>query len=322
MRKALVVGIDDYKNCPLNGCCNDAREIAKLLKTNEDDTPNFDVKVQLNVSCKSDLINLITECFNGNSEIGLFYYSGHGYIDNFGGYLATPDFSKDNNGVSLSDLINVVNESKCRNKIIILDSCYSGDIGKIPITDINTSVIGDGVTILTSSKDTETSTESNGHGLFTSLLLEALNGGAADVLGNITAASVYSYIDKSLGAWHQRPVFKTNITQFTSLRNVKPRVDKVILRKVCQYFVSENSCINLDPSFEPTNTNSVHHEIIPPYAKEENTKIFSDLQKLVKIGLVAPVDEEHMYFAAMHSKSCRLTEMGKQYWRLFSKGRL
>ena len=41
MRKALVVGIDDYPNAPLTGCVNDAEKIAALLKTNGDGKPNF-----------------------------------------------------------------------------------------------------------------------------------------------------------------------------------------------------------------------------------------------------------------------------------------
>ena len=31
MRKALVVGINDYTDCPLNGCCNDADEVSSIL---------------------------------------------------------------------------------------------------------------------------------------------------------------------------------------------------------------------------------------------------------------------------------------------------
>lgn len=31
MRKALVVGIDQYTGCPLHGCCNDADAIANVL---------------------------------------------------------------------------------------------------------------------------------------------------------------------------------------------------------------------------------------------------------------------------------------------------
>lgn len=31
MRKALIVGINDYPNCPLFGCINDARSVAEIL---------------------------------------------------------------------------------------------------------------------------------------------------------------------------------------------------------------------------------------------------------------------------------------------------
>ena len=43
-----------------------------------------------------------------------------------------------------------------------------------------------GVTILAASKESECSVECNGHGVFTSLLIGALKGGASDLLGNIT----------------------------------------------------------------------------------------------------------------------------------------
>lgn len=47
--KALIVGIDAYSQAPLRGCVNDAEEIAKLLETNEDGSPNFSVKLKRNV---------------------------------------------------------------------------------------------------------------------------------------------------------------------------------------------------------------------------------------------------------------------------------
>ena len=74
--------------------------------------------------------------------------------------------------------------------------------------------------------------------------------------------------------------------------------------------------VDVNPSFEPTNSPDVQHKVIKPYANPTNTRIFSDLQKLEGIGLVIPVGEEHMYFAAMNSKQCALTSVGKHYWRL------
>ena len=54
----------------------------------------------------------------------------------------------------------------------------------------------------------------------------------------------------------------------------------------------------------------------------QKVKTFKLLQEYVKIGLVVPVDEEHMYYAAMNSKSCRLTAIGYLYWRLASENKL
>lgn len=320
MRKALVVGIDKYEFFPLHGCCNDAEAVKEILSKNGDGSPNFSVKTVKNIQSRAELKNLISVCFSGDDDVALFYYSGHGHIDAFGGYLVTPDYSEGDYGVSLQDILTIVNDSRCKDKIIILDSCYSGAMGNIPVLKQSASIINEGVTILTASRSLETSLEVGGHGLFTSLLLGALEGGAADVTGHITLGGIYAYIDKALGPWEQRPVFKTNVTRFTSLRNVIPQVDIAVLRKICTYFSDENTEFQLDPSFESTNSPKYKHELIKPYANEEHMKIFSDLQKLEGIGLVVPIREEHMYFAAMKSKSCALTSIGKQYWRLVNKG--
>lgn len=254
MRKALIVGIDDYANCPLFGCCNDADAVSDELIKNGDGSPNFAVRKVLNVQTKGELRQLVEECFSGSADVALFYYSGHGHVDTIGGYLVTPDYAVGDYGLSLQDVLTIANNSKCKDKIIILDSCYSGTLGTISTLGQNTSIIGEGVTILTASHSTETSVEINGHGLFTSLLLEALKGGAADVTGHISLGGIYAYIDKALGPWEQRPVFKTNVTRFTSLKDVVPQIDISIIRNICTYFEEENSVLPLDPSFEPTNT--------------------------------------------------------------------
>lgn len=321
-RKALVVGIDDYNTCPLSGCCNDSEVVKDLLANHENGDPNFSVMKKDNVATKAELRMLIEKCFSGDDEIALFYFSGHGQIDGVGGYLVTPDYNEYDWGVSLQDVLTIANSSKCKERIIILDCCYSGVMGNISTSGQNTALINEGVTILTASREIEPAQEINGHGVFTTLLAEALQGGAADVTGHVTIGSIYAFIDKALGPWEQRPVFKTNVTQFTSLRNVTPQVDKVTLRKIAEYFVSEDLELALDPSFEPTNSEGYEHIVKEPYATKENTEIFADLQKLEGIGLVVPVGEKHMYFAAMNSKACKLTTIGKQYWKLVKEKKI
>lgn len=316
MRKALVVGINDYIECPLKGCINDAERVSKLLERNYDGSLNFEVELIKNVKSKGILCGKIRELFNDENDIALFYYSGHGYVNELGGYIMTPDFVQDDWGIKMSDIVSYANSSKSKNKIIILDCCYSGSIGNLQINE-QISAIGNGVTILTASRNNETASEVCGHGVFTQLLEEALNGEAANIQGEITPGSIYAYIDQALGAWAaQRPLFKTNISSFVSIRNVKPRVSRNELDILLKCFSNVNGEFPLNPSFEFTN--SLDTDIVPiePYANFQNVKIFKSLQRLESVDLVEPVDEEHMYFAAMKSKSCRLTPLGKYYWKL------
>jgi len=45
MKKALIVGIDNYSGASLTGCVNDANAMANVLETNGDGSPNFSIKL-------------------------------------------------------------------------------------------------------------------------------------------------------------------------------------------------------------------------------------------------------------------------------------
>jgi len=323
MKKALVIGIDNYpKGYKLDGCVNDASQFSELIGWNSDGTPNYDVLKTLNTQKKTELIKSIKGLFEGDGDSSLLYFSGHGHVDSLSGYLVTPDFEEEDPGVSMNDIIHIANRSKVKNKILILDCCHSGIIGESITSKYETTDISVGVSILTSSTKEQLSYEENGQGIFTTLLLDALRGGAADVMGNITPGSVYAYIDQALGAWEQRPVFKTNVNNFTCLRKIEPPIETSILRELPQLFESPAQEYKLDPSFEKTNNKNFVHQIIEPYTNLENSIIFSKLQKLESVGLVVPINEEHMYFAAMKSQSCKLTNLGLHYWRLATKNKI
>lgn len=319
-KKALVIGIDNYPNCPLYGCVNDAKGIAALLERNEDGSKNFDVRLETQGLKKDELLGLIEILFSKEDETALLYFSGHGDTKDYAEYICATDFSPSYPGVKLSDILELVNNSKCKNKVVILDSCFSGGMGNCPFSG-DKSVLTKGLTILSASRNYEQSIESNGQGVFTHLLTEALKGGAADLLGHITPGSIYAYIDKALGCWEQRPVFKTNIQEFISLRETKSPIAVEDLRALKDLFPNKSNSINLNPSFEYTNNPKEKHEYIEPYADENNVKIFKQLQRLERVGLVEPVDAQHMYFAAMNSKSCKLTSLGLYYKTLAENGR-
>lgn len=321
MKRALIVGIDNYPSSPLTGCINDANELAEIIQRNGDGTPNFGIKLETNIQSKAVLKGLINDLFKRDSETALFYFSGHGAVNESGGYIVTPDHQRNDLGVSMDEMLIAANKSKAKNKVIILDCCYSGTFGSPQLLD-NTAYISDGVTILTASMPNEYSKEINGHGVFTNLLLEALRGGAADLNGHITPGSIYSYIDQALGEWEQRPVFKTNISEFIKLRIVQPQVSLNVIRKLTEYFPTATDHYQLDPSYEDTNTLGSDHKTREPYANPLNVATFKDLQRLQSVGLVIPVDAEFMYYAAMESKACKLTNLGQHYWRLAKKNRI
>ena len=319
MRKALCVGIDSYKSVEdLHGCVNDANSVKSVLERNGDGTLNFDVRLMCATSENSyinriDLKDAIEDLFRSESEIAVFYYSGHGSIDLMGGYLCTSEITRPDEGLSLNDIMMYVSNSKAQNKVIILDSCFSGAIANS--TEMkNYSILHNGTTLLAACGDSEYSTEENGHGVFTSLLVEALYGGAMNLLGEVSPGSIYSYIDRSLGAWEQRPIFKANINGFVSLRKNAPPISISELRKLTEIFVSPSAEYKLDPTYEPDK-----HESDDKNVNKEHEAIFSILQKYVKLNLVVPVNEEHMYYAAIHHKSCKLTAQGQHYWNLVNK---
>lgn len=315
MRRALIVGINDYAGAPLQGCVNDAHSIAAVLETHGTGSPNFQIRILTSPTddvTRPILREAIEKLFATDCDIALLYFSGHGFLRSSDGYIVTKDATKYDEGISMTELLKIANASPVKNKVIILDCCFSGIMGTPNIAEGGVAQLSEGLTVLTASRGSEVAVERAGGGVFTGLVVAALQGGAADLRGHVTPGSIYAYVDQALGAWDQRPIFKTNVTQFTSLREVTPQVPLETLRKLIIYFPNPQDEYVLDPSFEDTVEGHV----------PEKAMVFKNLQKMEGVGLVVPVGEDHMYYAAMKSKSCRLTALGAQYWRLAKEKKL
>ena len=326
MKKALLIGINAYPTGnELHGCIEDIDCLERVIARNGDGSLNFHVKKMPDVQSSGEVMDRICELFNGNSDTALLYFSGHGYVNETGAEIVMPDDVRDARqyykGLQMKDIMEVVNKSPVRNKIIIFDCCHAGSLGKYSISDTG-SELTTGVSMLLACREDEYAEEIGGHGLFTELLCNALRGGAADPTGFVTMGGIYAYIDRSFGAWGQRPVFKTNVTEFAPVKTVIPEVSLDEIKKITNLFGGINDEISLDPSFEFTNDPKEEHKLVEPYACDENVAKFKTLQKLHSIGLVNPVGTPHMYFAAMESRSCRLTELGKYYWRLVKNDKI
>ena len=109
-------------------------------------------------------------------------------------------------------------------------------------------------------------------------------------------------------------MFKTNVKNFVSLRRAKSPLKMDVLRQLTSLFPNPNYDYPLDPSYEPESD----------CPELENMAKFKVLQHFNRVNLVVPFGEpeerNHMYFAAIDRKSCRLTALGKHYWNLVKKG--
>lgn len=320
MKKALIIGIDDYPNNPLRGCVNDAIAIANTLEKNGDGSPNFSVSLLTSneqVVSTAVLSTVIHDLFTGVADTVLLFFAGHGIINHGtnAGYIVSQDGSKGAWGFSISDILSLANRAypHIKSTVIILDSCHSGFAGEVPsLGDQQIAAIGTGVTILTACDRNGTAQEVNNHGVFTNILLDGLSGSSADICGRITPASVYSHIDQTLGPWEQRPIYKANVQTFVTLRQISPKIPLEIIRRLPEYFPDATSTFSLDPSFEPDRKN-VPDEFKNIPINTDNTRVFKELQMCNRHGLVVPIDVEHMYYAAIYSTGCKLTALGAHY---------
>lgn len=329
MKRALVVGIDVYPKHPLTGCVNDAVAMGTVLETLGNGDPNFSV-VTLTSHDQAVTAELLHEAvaklFSGDAETVLLYFAGHGIInrETNTGHIVSQDGRAGGWGMSLGDILAHANKAypKIKSSVIILDSCHSGYAGEVAgLANEDVSLIGTGVTILTASHREGVAEEGIKHGLFTEIILDGLRGGAADILGNVTPAALYSLVDQTLGPWGQRPIYKANVQTFVTLRQVAPKIPKEFLRELPALFPDDASELQLDPSFEPARDN-VPPEIMAIPPDPEKVRIFKGLQACNRNGLILPVGCEHMYYAAIESRTCRLTAIGAHYRKLAETKRI
>lgn len=315
-KRALLIGIDSYDSFScLSGCANDVKALLPLLKRNEDNSVNFSCQ---SIICQDEriererFITAIEALLAPGADVTLLYFAGHGAGLANDVALVAQNGTALEPGITLSYILGQVFKSSVKEVIIILDCCFSGAAGSMPQLGDNI-LLRSGVSILTASRGDQVAAEtSNGRGAFSTFLCGALEGGAADTLGKVNMSGVYSYLSESFGAWDQSPTFKANVDRLHELRCCSPAVPPKCLLRITDFFEKVNSELKLDPSFEP--------DAEPSHPEHE--EIFSILQRCRAAKLVEPVDTDHMYFAAMHNKSCRLTPLGKHYWRLVKEGLL
>jgi hypothetical protein len=330
LKKALIVGIDDYSGSPLQGCVADAELMATLLERNDDASPNYGVRLltsRLGRIERAGLRSQLGELFeNARDNELLFYFAGHGGQTPWGAELVTQDFQPNSLGVSLNDVITLANETPAGEVVIIIDSCFAGDAGNIPGLQAaiiapeyrsGVSVLGEGVTLLAAARATEGAAEAGGHGAFTKLIAEGLEGAATDVLGRVTSLSLYAFASRAFGAWEQRPVFKSHVTHPAVLRECHAWIDPQLLRKLPDYFPEPEARVRMTPDYEGDG-----RPLPPGVLGTSEQQAFDYFKKLRNAGLLSTDKESDLYFIAMGSGEVFLTATGRHFWTLASENRL
>jgi len=325
-RRALVVGINSYNNVtPLRACVSDAEAIVKRLSRQEDGTPNYDCRALLDRMedgapiTRSTLRAAVTDLFDNFRGEVVLYFSGHGILTSGGGYLCTTDAEKNDWGLPMQEVVDLAQVSKCSDILIMLDCCHSGDFanpgllkgGPNPLTSLR-----ENMAVMAASLPSEASLEAGNHGLFTAAVLDALDGGAADHMGYVSASSIYAYVHRRFGAWDQRPVYKSYATGVTIIRQCAPLIDRLKLRELVKLFPTQESKLFLDPEYEPEDENGVCHEPV----SVEKVRVAKLLKEYRDAGLLrATEQDEQLYWTARRSHSAELTNRGKEYWWLVAK---
>jgi hypothetical protein len=331
-KRALVVGINTYAPPvrKLSGCIADAEAIGEILGRNVDRTPNYKCRILLDNMedgtpiTRAALRKACTELFADTKDDVLLFFSGHGALTPFGGYLCAFDSRKDDWGVSMQEIVEMANRSTARDILIMLDCCYSGGFGDPSMLNAGggrdpLAVIRENMAVIGASLASQASLEAGGHGLFTTAVLDALEGGAADHMGWVTAPSIYAYVERRFGAFDQRPVYKSYSTGVRVVRECAPLIDRLKLYEIVKHFPVQELQYQLDPEFEPEDENGNLHEPV----NKQKVAIAQLFKGYRDAGLLrASIPGEQFYWTARRSHTVELTLRGREYWWLVKQNML
>lgn len=131
-RTALVIGNSNYQASPLKNPVNDAKDIAAKLKI-----LGFDVVLCTDVDKRSmvDGINLFAKKL-ARSEVGIFYFAGHGIQINNNNYLIPVNSKVESEsdvefeGINAGRILGKMKEAGNRLNIVVLDACRNNPFAR------------------------------------------------------------------------------------------------------------------------------------------------------------------------------------------------
>lgn len=313
-KKALLIGNNEYKYVnKLNGCVNDVEIIGKLLERNDDGQKNFSIWVEHNIS-NSEMQSTIENFLKRPSEHGLIYFSGHGCVTEQGGFICGTDARREQIGVSMTWLSEVIHKSTISQITLIFDCCHAGEMFNLADETKDFSLIRKGVSLLAATNRDDTAAEYLNRGIFSTILEEGLKGASADIFGNITIADLYSTAQNMLSPFQQRPVFKSVTDNISPIRTCNPLIDLTTLRKLnsSQFFPELTTKINVN--------SDILHKKKADFDIDYET--YLTLFAFEKAGLISCEKKSSLIEETLEWGSCHLSTYGKHVWNLIKNNRI
>lgn len=219
-QRALVIGVSDYPDPDdrLPAVAADVREMKKVLSSRHGTFPSKSITVLADKQATRDkVLAELRSVFGSPSADTVFVYlAGHGFEASGKYYYVAYDTTDEATAVPLSEIKTLFDQTTSRRAFLWLDFCHSGGIlargGSSDMDAIRRGigvVSGHGKVIVAACTSTQQSYESAsiGHGFFTYALLRGLKGEAKSAQGEVTAHSLYEFIDHEVANARQQPVF-------------------------------------------------------------------------------------------------------------------
>lgn len=220
---ALLIGVSQYEAGlpPLPASTNDVEAMRRVLQ--DPNIGGFDGVETLIDPDQNAMRLAINRLFAScqKEDLAVLFFSGHGIADDEDRLYLTTRLTDEQyykaTSVPASFVHDVMNDSRCKRQVVILDCCYSGAFaaGWQPksggAVDIKRELGGEGRAILTSSTALQKSFEHEGSGIYTRFLVEGLETGAADTdgTGTISILELHDYAKEKVQA--AKPAMKPEI---------------------------------------------------------------------------------------------------------------
>lgn len=183
-RVALVIGNSAYAVNPLRNPVNDAREVARALREKELD---FDEVIQRENLSQKEMERAVRGfgAKLGPSDIGLFYYAGHGVQINEENYLVPVDAAPrseeelEDSAIKVSNVLRRMERDGDGINIMILDACRNNSFPRsfrsasdgLAVMDANESSTDTFIAFAAAAGQVASDGGSSGNGVFTQELL-------------------------------------------------------------------------------------------------------------------------------------------------------